>query len=62
VVYWEEGQRWDRKASGKRPSFGNGEEALAGWMNGITGTVVCLLVSGIGIQGIHSSKRMRRDL
>lgn len=38
-------------------SFAEGEEAFVKLMNGITGTVVCLMVLGIGIQGIASSKR-----
>ena len=38
-------------------SFAEGEEALVKLMNGITGTVVCLMVLGIGIQGICFSKK-----
>lgn len=38
-------------------SFANGEEALIKRMNGITGTVVCLMVLGLGIQGICLSKK-----
>lgn len=38
-------------------SFANGEEELIKLMNGITGTVVCVMVLGIGIQGICTSKR-----
>ncbi|MGN0346387.1 MAG: hypothetical protein ACI4DU_03795 [Lachnospiraceae bacterium] len=38
-------------------SFAEGEEALVKLMNGITGTVVCLMVLGIGIQGLCFSKK-----
>ncbi|MGO4948434.1 hypothetical protein ACTQ50_19085 [Blautia sp. Sow4_E7] len=38
-------------------SFAEGEEALIKLMNGITGTVVCLIVLGLGIQGICFSKK-----
>ncbi|MBS6561600.1 MAG: hypothetical protein KH355_15220 [Clostridiales bacterium] len=43
-------------------SFGNGEELFIKWMNGATGIVVCLLVLGIGIQGIYVSKKMKQHL
>lgn len=33
-------------------AFGNGEEGLTRQMNGMTGAVVCLMVLGLGIQGI----------
>lgn len=33
-------------------AFGNGEEGLIRQMNGMTGAVVCLMVLGLGIQGI----------
>lgn len=38
-------------------SFAEGEDAFVKLMNGITGTIVCLMVLGMGIQGIASSKR-----
>lgn len=38
-------------------SFAEGEEGLIKLMNGITGTVVCLMVLGIGIQGLCYSKK-----
>ncbi|MDO4304015.1 MAG: hypothetical protein Q4D94_08865 [Bacillota bacterium] len=38
-------------------SFADGEEGLIKLMNGITGTVVCLMVLGLGIQGICLSKK-----
>lgn len=38
-------------------SFADGEEGLIKLMNGMTGTVVCLMVLGLGIQGICSSKK-----
>lgn len=38
-------------------SFADGEEGLIKLMNGITGTVVCLMVLGLGIQGICFSKK-----
>lgn len=40
-------------------SFAEGEEALVKLMNVITGTVVCLMVLGIGIQGVcYSNKKI----
>ena len=33
-------------------SFAEGEEAFVKLMNGITGTAVCLMVLGLGIQGV----------
>lgn len=38
-------------------SFADGEERFINLMNGITGTVVCLMVLGLGIQGICFSKK-----
>lgn len=38
-------------------SFASGEEGFTNLMNGITGAVVCVMVLGMGIQGICSSKR-----
>ncbi|MGN0350362.1 MAG: hypothetical protein ACI4ES_01830 [Roseburia sp.] len=38
-------------------SFAEGEETLVKLMNGITGIVVCLMVLGIGIQGLYSSRK-----
>lgn len=38
-------------------SFANGEEQMVKLMNGITGTVVCMMVLGLGIQGICSCKK-----
>lgn len=38
-------------------SFSDGEEGMIKLMNGITGTVVCLMVLGLGIQGICFSKK-----
>lgn len=38
-------------------SFAEGEEGLIKLMNGITGTVVCLMVLSIGIQGLCFSKK-----
>ncbi len=40
-------------------SFADGEEGMIKLMNGITGTVVCLMVLGLGIQGICFSKRQQ---
>lgn len=37
-------------------SFADGEEEFIKMMNGITGCVVCLMVLGLGIQGIYSTK------
>lgn len=37
-------------------SFGDGEEAFSKLMNGITGTGVCVMVLGLGIQGICGQK------
>lgn len=40
-------------------SFAEGDEALVKLMNGITGTVVCLMVLGLGIQGVcYSNKKI----
>lgn len=39
-------------------SFANEEEELIKLMNGITGTVVCVMVLALGIQGLCSSKKM----
>lgn len=41
-------------------SFATGEEALIKWMNGLTGTAVCVMVLGMGVQGICSSKNKNR--
>lgn len=38
-------------------AFADGQEELIKMMNGITGTIVCLMVLGLGIQGICSSKK-----
>lgn len=38
-------------------SFADREERFINLMNGITGTVVCLMVLGLGIQGICFSKK-----
>ena len=38
-------------------SFADGKESLIKIMNGITGTVVCAMVLGLGIQGLCSSKQ-----
>lgn len=38
-------------------SFANGEEEFIKLMNGITGTIVCVMVFGLGIQGICSAKK-----
>lgn len=38
-------------------AFADGEEGLIRLMNGLTGTVVCLMVLGLGIQGICFSKK-----
>lgn len=38
-------------------SFAKGEEALVKLMNGITGTVVCLMVLGLGLQGVFCSNK-----
>lgn len=38
-------------------SFADGEEEMIKLMNGITGTVVCLMVLGLGIQGVFYSKK-----
>lgn len=43
-------------------SFANNEEKFTKLMNGITGVVVCLMVLGLGIQGIYSSKKMKIEL
>lgn len=43
-------------------SFAQGEEALIKWMNGITGTVVCVMVLCLGIQGIRSSRKIKIEL
>lgn len=40
-------------------AFG-GERWFVIYMNGISGTVVCLMILGFGIQGIHSSGRMQK--
>ena len=36
-------------------SFGGGQDDFIKMMNGITGSVVCLIVLGMGIQGIFVS-------
>jgi len=41
-------------------SFADGEEELIKLMNGITGTVVCVMVLGLGIQGIYSSRKEKQ--
>ena len=38
-------------------SFAEGEEAFVKLMNGITGTAVCLMVLGLGIQGVCYSNQ-----
>ncbi|MGN0364757.1 MAG: hypothetical protein ACI4E5_02305 [Suilimivivens sp.] len=38
-------------------SFADGEEELIKLMNGITGAILCVMVLGLGIQGICSSKK-----
>ena len=43
-------------------SFAQGEKELEKLMNGITGAAVCVMVLGLGIQGICSSKKMERNL
>lgn len=43
-------------------SFGEGQELFTKSMNGITGTVVSILVLGIGIYSIHSADKMKRRL
>lgn len=43
-------------------SFAQGEEALAKQMNGITGAVVCLMVFGLGIQGIWTANIRKKEL
>lgn len=43
-------------------SFSSGEEQFIKLMNGSTGTVVCLMVIGLGIQGILSAMRQRAAL
>ena len=42
-------------------SFSENEEEFIKLMNGITGIVVCLMVLGLGIQGIYSSKKMKLE-
>ncbi|MGN1180601.1 MAG: hypothetical protein ACI4SD_05235 [Suilimivivens sp.] len=39
-------------------SFAEGEEALIKLMNGATGSVVCVMVLGLGIQGLCSSRKV----
>lgn len=43
-------------------SFTKSEEEFTKLMNGITGAAVCLMVLGMGIQGIRSSKKMESEL
>lgn len=43
-------------------SFGQNQEELAGLMNGITGTVVCLMVLATGICMIWSAGNMKREV
>lgn len=43
-------------------SFAQGEEAFAKRMNGITGAVVCVMVLALGIQGICSCRKMKKNL
>lgn len=43
-------------------SFGDGQKFFIKLMNGITGSVVCLLVLGIGSYSVHSANKMRRKL
>lgn len=43
-------------------SFANGEKEFIKLMNGITGVAVCLMVLGLGIQGISFSKKMKFEL
>lgn len=39
-------------------SFAEGEEQLVNLMNGITGSVVCLMVLGFGIYGVMTSRKL----
>lgn len=43
-------------------SFAKGQKEFIKLMNGITGAVVSLMVLGIGIQGVYSSKKMKIKL
>lgn len=43
-------------------SFADGEEEFAKLMNGITGAVLCVMVLGLGIHGICSYNKMKREL
>lgn len=43
-------------------SFAHGQEKQVKWMNGITGTVVCIMVLAIGIQGMCASRNMIKQL
>lgn len=43
-------------------SFGDGQEFFRKLMNGAAGSVICLLVLGIGSYSVHSANKMRRNL
>ena len=43
-------------------SFGSEQESIIKLMNGATGSVVCLLVLGIGIYSVRSANKMKRKL
>lgn len=43
-------------------SFGDGQEFFIKFMNGATGSVVCLFVLGIGSYSVHSANKMKRQL
>ena len=43
-------------------SFGSEQESFIKLMNGATGSVVCLLVLGIGIYSVRSANKMKRKL
>ena len=43
-------------------SFGGGQELFIKFMNGVTGSVVCMLVLCIGIYSVRSANRMKRIL
>lgn len=42
-------------------AFAQEQEAMIKFMNGLTGTVVCLLVLFMGVQGICSSRKWKKD-
>lgn len=43
-------------------SFGSEQESFIKLMNGATGSVVCLLVLGIGIYSVRQANKMKRKL